>query len=173
MFLAEDRVIVARDPHGFRPLAMGQMELSGGRKCYVFASETCAFDLIGAVYMNDVEPGEMVIVGPEGLTRERYAPGAAARAVRFRARLFLAAGFDRLRPLRAGVARDAGPSAGARAARSTADVVVPVPDSGVAAALGYAAESGIPFRHGADPQPLRRADVHRALARRSAISASS
>ena len=74
VFLAQDRIIVARDPHGFRPLAMGEMEVSGGRKCYVFASETCAFDLIGAVYLHDVEPGEMVIVGPEGVTRERYAP---------------------------------------------------------------------------------------------------
>src|SRR5579884_1965256 len=52
--LAQDRVIVARDPHGFRPLAVGEMEISGGRKCYVFASETCAFDLIGAVYLHDV-----------------------------------------------------------------------------------------------------------------------
>src|ERR1700726_1292704 len=49
VFLAEDRAIVARDPHGFRPLAFGQMEMSGGGMCYVFASETCAFDLIGAV----------------------------------------------------------------------------------------------------------------------------
>src|SRR5216684_115048 len=73
VFLAEDRIIVARDPHGFRPLATGQMEFSGGKIAHVFASETCAFDLIGAVYMNDVEPGEMVIVGPEGVTRERYA----------------------------------------------------------------------------------------------------
>ena len=74
VFLASDRIIVARDPHGFRPLAMGQMELPGGEACYVFASETCAFDLIGAVYLNDVEPGEMVIAGPEGVTREHFAP---------------------------------------------------------------------------------------------------
>src|SRR5437762_3737353 len=74
VFLAEDRVIVARDPHGFRPLAAGQMEFSGGRIAHVFASETCAFDLLNAVYLNDVQPGEMVIVGPEGVTRERYAP---------------------------------------------------------------------------------------------------
>jgi amidophosphoribosyltransferase len=74
VFLAEDRIIVARDPHGFRPLAIGEMEVSGGRKCYVVASETCAFDLIGAVYLHDVEPGEMVVIGPEGITRERYAP---------------------------------------------------------------------------------------------------
>src|SRR5579862_4645989 len=64
VLLAEDRIIVARDPHGFRPLAFGQKEVAGGT-CNIFASETCAFDLIDAVYLNDVEPGEMVIVGPE------------------------------------------------------------------------------------------------------------
>src|SRR6266436_2498369 len=74
VFLAGDRIIVARDPHGFRPLAFGQMEMSGGKSCNVFASETCAFDLINAVYLNDVEPGEMVIVSKDGMTRERYAP---------------------------------------------------------------------------------------------------
>src|SRR5882762_3146641 len=74
VFLSKDSIIVARDPHGFRPLAMGQKELSGDRFSYVFASETCAFDLIDAVYTNDVEPGEMVIIGPEGMTRQRFAP---------------------------------------------------------------------------------------------------
>src|SRR5579862_7337818 len=74
VFLAEDRILVARDPHGFRPLAMGRLDGVDGKPCYVFASETCAFDLIGAVYLNDVAPGEMVIVGPEGITRERFAP---------------------------------------------------------------------------------------------------
>src|ERR1051325_5518619 len=74
VFLAQDHVLVARDPHGFRPLAFGRLELSGGRICYVFASETCAFDLISAAYLGDVEPGEMVSVGSEGMTRERYAP---------------------------------------------------------------------------------------------------
>ena len=54
VLIAQDSLIVARDPHGFRPLAMGQLELSGGRISYVFASETCAFDLIGSVYVGDV-----------------------------------------------------------------------------------------------------------------------
>src|SRR5262249_28091832 len=75
VFLARDRVIVARDPHGFRPLAFGTME-SGGRIAYVFASETWPFDLINAQYLNDVEPGEMICIGPEGMTRERYAPAS-------------------------------------------------------------------------------------------------
>src|SRR5438094_4632658 len=74
VFLARDQVIVARDPRGFRPLALGKLALDDGTTAHVFASETCAFDLINAEYVNDVEPGEMVCVGPQGLTRERYAP---------------------------------------------------------------------------------------------------
>ena len=69
--VANDSIIVARDPHGFRPLAIGRMNLSKG-PVYVFASETCAFDLIDAHHVGDVEPGEMVIAGPDGLTREFY-----------------------------------------------------------------------------------------------------
>jgi amidophosphoribosyltransferase len=147
VFLAEDRVIVARDPRGFRPLAMGQMELSGGRTCYVFASETCAFDLIGAVYMNEVEPGEMVMAGPEGLTRERYVPEQPRAHCAFEQVYFS-------RPDSIVFGRPVEQSRewlGRLLAREhpvEADVIVPVPDSGVAAALGYADESGIPFRHG-------------------------
>jgi amidophosphoribosyltransferase len=66
VFLAEDRVIVARDPHGFRPLALGRMQV-GVAEAYVFASETCAFDLIDAEYMGEVEPGEMVIANASGV----------------------------------------------------------------------------------------------------------
>jgi amidophosphoribosyltransferase len=145
VFLAEDRVIVARDPHGFRPLAMGQMEISGHRKCYVFASETCAFDLIGAVYLHDVKPGEMVIVGPEGVTREQYAPvGDLAQCV------FEHVYFSRPDSLVFGRAvaesREMLGRLLAREAPADADIVVPVPDSGVAAALGYSNESGLPYR---------------------------
>jgi amidophosphoribosyltransferase len=147
VFLAEDRIIVARDRHGFRPLAAGQMEFSGGRIAHVFASETCAFDLIGAVYLNEVAPGEMVIVGPEGVTRERYAPvGAQAHCV-FEHVYFSRPDsivFDRsVQESREMLGRLL-----AREAPADADLVVPVPDSGVAAAIGYAAESGLPFRHG-------------------------
>jgi amidophosphoribosyltransferase len=145
VFLAGDRIICARDPHGFRPLAMGQMELSGGRIVYVFASETCAFDLIGATYLNDVEPGEMVIVGPEGMTRERFAP------VRDKAQcVFEHVYFARPDSLVFGrpviESRERMGRILARCAPADADLVVPVPDSGVAAAIGYAAESGLPYR---------------------------
>src|SRR5215470_1323697 len=142
---AEDRVLVARDPHGFRPLAVGEMEAPGGRKAYVFASETCAFDLIGAVYLHDVEPGEMVIVGPEGMTRERFTPERPRAQCVFEHVYFS-------RPDSVVFGRSVQESREemgrllARECPADADLVVPVPDSGVAAALGYHAESGLPFR---------------------------
>ena len=143
VFLAKDRILIARDPNGFRPLAMGQME----NKSYVFASETCAFDLIGATYICDVEPGEMVIVGPEGLTRERYAPVRDQAHCVFE-HVYFARPDSKVfgRPV-----AESREMLGRLLARETfvdADVVVPVPDSGVAAALGYASESGIPYRQG-------------------------
>jgi amidophosphoribosyltransferase len=145
VFLAQDRVIVARDPHGFRPLAVGEMEISGGRKVYVFASETCAFDLIGAVYLNEVEPGEMIIVGPEGITRERYTPEQPRAQC-----VFEHVYFSRPDSVVFGRAvEESRENLGrllARECPADADLVVPVPDSGVAAAIGYSAESGLPFR---------------------------
>lgn len=145
VFLAEDRIIVARDPHGFRPLAMGQMELSNGRIAYVFASETCAFDLVGATYLNDVEPGEMVIIGPEGVTREWYAPPRDRAHCVFEHVYFSRP--DSIvfgRPVQA--SREQMGRLLARECPADADLVVPVPDSGVSAAIGYSAQSGIPYR---------------------------
>jgi amidophosphoribosyltransferase len=123
------------------------MELSGGRTGYAFASETCAFDLIGAVYLNDVEPGEMVIAGPEGVTRERYAP------VRDKAHcVFEHVYFSRPdsivfgRPVQK--SREMLGRLLARECPADADIVVGVPDSAVSAAMGYATESGLPYRQG-------------------------
>jgi amidophosphoribosyltransferase len=145
VFLAEDRIIVARDPHGFRPLAMGTLELENGARATVFASETCAFDLIGASYTGDVEPGEMVIVGPEGITREFYTrPENPAHCS------FEHVYFSRPDSIVFGKAvAESRERMGRLLAREHpvgADVIVPVPDSGVAAAIGYSAESGIPYR---------------------------
>ena len=145
VFLAEDQIIVARDPHGFRPLAMGKMELSGGRPCYVFASETCVFDLIDAVYLNDVQPGEMVIVGPTGITRERFAPEQPLAHCVFE-HVYFARPDSMVFGRSVQQSREALGCLLAREAPADADIVVPVPDSGVAAALGYASESGLPFR---------------------------
>jgi amidophosphoribosyltransferase len=145
VFLAQDRIIVARDPHGFRPLAMGRLELESGGFGTVFASETCAFDLINATYIGDVEPGEMVIIGPEGMTREHYTtPAAPAHCV------FEHVYFSRPDSIVFGKpvaeSRERMGRLLAREHPVDADVVVPVPDSGVAAAIGYASEAGIPYR---------------------------
>lgn len=145
VFLAEDRIIVARDPHGFRPLAMGEFTQPDGRKAIVFASETCAFDLVGATYTGEVQPGEMVIAGPEGVTRELYTPARKPAHC-----VFEHVYFSRPDSIVFGRAvAESREKMGRLLARQQpvdADVVVPVPDSGVAAAIGYASESGIPFR---------------------------
>ena len=145
VFLAQDRIIVARDPHGFRPLAMGRLDLEDGKTVTVFASETCAFDLIGATYVGDVEPGEMVIVGPEGMTREFYTrPEAPAHCS------FEHVYFSRPDSIVFGKpvaeTRERMGRLLAREHPVDVDVIVPVPDSGVAAAIGYASESNIPYR---------------------------
>ena len=114
VFLAEDRVIVARDPHGFRPLALGKLEDVRRRSRYVFASETCAFDLINAVYLDDVEPGEMVFVGPEGMTRERYAPERPRAQCVFEHVYFSRPDSIVFGRSGAGIPREPGPAAGAR-----------------------------------------------------------
>jgi amidophosphoribosyltransferase len=145
VFLAEDQIIVARDPHGFRPLAMGKMELSGGKPCYVFASETCVFDLIDAVYMGEVQPGEMVIVGPTGVTRERFAPEQPLAHCVFE-HVYFARPDSMVFGRSVQESREMLGCYLAREAPADADIVVPVPDSGVAAALGYSSESGLPFR---------------------------
>jgi amidophosphoribosyltransferase len=144
--VAGDSVIVARDPHGFRPLAIGRMNTSRG-PVYVFASETCAFDLIDAHYIGDVEPGEMVIAGPDGLTREFYTlPDRPAQCV------FEHVYFSRPDSIVFGVPVQQSRELMGRFLSEElpvqADVVVPIPDSGVAAALGYSHASGIPFAHG-------------------------
>ncbi len=143
--LAQDRVIVARDPYGFRPLAIGTLEREAGAPAHVFASETCAFDLINAAYVNDVEPGEMVIVGPEGMSRERYTPARQLSQCVFEHVYFSRP--DSIvfgRPVQE--SRENLGRLLAREAPVAADVVVPVPDSGVSAAIGYADEAGIPYR---------------------------
>jgi amidophosphoribosyltransferase len=145
VFLAEDRIIVARDPRGFRPLAMGKLEISGGKPAYVFASETCAFDLINAVYLGDVQPGEMVIVGPEGVTHERYAPEQPRSQCVFE-HVYFSRPDSFVFGRQVQDSRDLMGRLLARETPAPADIVVPVPDSGNSAALGYAAESGLPYR---------------------------
>src|SRR5437879_8599836 len=78
VMISPDRIFAARDSRGFRPLAMGRISQQEGQKqdTIVFASETCAFDLIGAIYEREVKPGELVVVGPEGITSRFYTSAA-------------------------------------------------------------------------------------------------
>jgi len=149
VMISPDRIFAARDPRGFRPLAMGRIPQQEGQKqdTIVFASETCAFDLIGATYEREVKPGELVVVGPEGITSRFYASAAPQSSC-----IFEHVYFSRPDSLVFGRAvQESREELGrqlAREAPADADIVVPVPDSGVTAAMGYASESGIPFRFG-------------------------
>ena len=149
VLMTPDRIIAARDPRGFRPLAMGRIPALEGQKrdTIVFASETCAFDLIGATYERDVKPGELIVVGPEGITSRFYSTAAPQSSCIFEHVYFSRPDsmvFGRaVQTSREELGRQL-----AREAPVEADLVVPVPDSGVTAAVGYAAESGIPFRFG-------------------------
>ncbi len=143
-----DRIFAARDARGFRPLCMGRIPASEGRtETIVFASETCAFDLIGANYERDVKPGEMIVVGPEGMHSRFYAPVLAQSSC-----IFEHVYFSRPDSMVFGrsvqESRDQMGRQLARESHVPADIVVPVPDSGVTAAMGYAQESGIPVQFG-------------------------
>jgi len=147
--MSPDRVLAVRDPRGFRPLAMGRIPALEGQKrdTIVFASETCAFDLIGATYEREVKPGELVVVGPEGISSRFYATAEKQSSCIFEHVYFSRPDsmvFGRaVQTSREELGRQL-----AREAPVEADLVVPVPDSGVTAAVGFAAESGIPFRFG-------------------------
>ena len=149
VMISPDRVFAARDPRGFRPLAMGRIPRQEGetQDTIVFASETCAFDLIGATYEREVKPGELVVIGPEGITSRFYATAAPQSSCIFEHVYFSRP--DSLvfgRPVQ--ISRENLGRQLAKEAPVDADIVVPVPDSGVTAAVGYAAESGLPFRFG-------------------------
>ncbi len=138
----KDRLVAVRDPHGFRPLALGR--LGDG---WVVCSETCALDLIGAQYVRDVEPGEVLMIGPDGLKSLRpFAPARLSHCVFehvYFARPDSLVFEESVNTVRTNFGRML-----AREAPVEADVVVPVPDSGVCAAVGFAEESGTPIRFG-------------------------
>jgi len=142
VMLFKDCVMAIRDPRGFRPLCLGQLG-----DAYVVASETCAFDLINATYLREVEPGEMVILDSRGVTSLRFAPPVERAQC-----IFEHVYFSRPDSLIFGRSvQESREMLGRRLARehpADADLVVPVPDSGVSAAIGYADESGIPLRFG-------------------------
>jgi amidophosphoribosyltransferase len=142
VMLTKDRLVAVRDPHGFRPLALGRLG-----NAYVVCSETCAMDLIGATYERDVQPGEVLVISAEGLRSLRpFVPARLAHCV-FEHVYFARPDsyvFGRsVNEVRTNLGRML-----AREQPVDADVVVPVPDSGVCAAMGFAEESRVPLRMG-------------------------
>ncbi|MEQ9814708.1 MAG: amidophosphoribosyltransferase [Azospirillaceae bacterium] len=142
--LAEDMVIGCRDPLGVRPLVLGSLVQNDGSVAHILASETCALDIIGADYVRDIEPGEMIVCDRNGLTSHRPFLRTANRFCVFEYIYFarpdsIVEGTS-VYEARQDIGREL-----ARESHVDADVVIPVPDSGVPAALGYSKECGIPF----------------------------
>jgi amidophosphoribosyltransferase len=140
--LTNKKLVGARDPFGIRPLVIGRLD-----GCPILASETCALDIIGATYVRDVENGEVVVFDDEGAHSHKPFPVMTARPC-----IFEYIYFSRPDSIVGGRnVYDVRKTMGGELAREApvpADVVVPVPDSGVPAAIGYAQESGIPYELG-------------------------
>ena len=142
VMLFKDSVYAIRDPHGFRPLNLGKLNGS-----YVIASETCAFDLINATYVREIEPGEMVILDGRGLTSLRFAPPVKPSQCIFE-HVYFSRPDSTIFGRSVQTSREMLGRLLAREHPVEADMVVPVPDSGVAAAIGFSEESGLPIRFG-------------------------
>jgi len=140
--MTNKKLVGARDPLGIRPLVIGKLD-----GCPILASETCALDMIGATYVRDVENGEVVIFDEDGAQSHKPFPPMAARPCIFEyiyfARPDSIVGGRSVYEVRKNMGAEL-----AREAMPIADVVVPVPDSGVPAAIGFAQESGIPYELG-------------------------
>ncbi len=147
VMMTRDRIFAARDPRGFRPLSIGRIKNPGEPDTIFFASETCAFDLLRAEYIRDVLPGELVMVSEDGLTSRQYSTGVPQSSCIFE-HVYFARPDSRIYGRWVQESRDQMGRQLARESGVAADVVVPVPDSGVTAALGYAEQAGIPFRFG-------------------------
>jgi amidophosphoribosyltransferase len=141
--LTEDKLLAFRDPNGIRPLCLGALDGGG----YVVASETCGLNVVGAEFMREIEPGELVVVDDSGLRSTRIALAGRPAMCIFEFIYFA-------RPdsyIYGSLIHEARRRMGAQLARTypvDADIVIPVPDTGWPAAIGYAEESGIPFGQG-------------------------
>ncbi len=145
LFLFADRIEAARDPYGIRPLCIGQTE----EDCFVAASESCALDAIGAKFIREVEPGEIVTLDKKGLSSRFFVtPGSITPAHCIFEHIYFAKQNSRffgenVHELRKKLGRQL-----AIEHPADADVVIPVPDSGTSAAIGFAEQSKIPFDMG-------------------------
>ncbi len=143
ILMTEKEMIVVRDPYGFRPLSIGEYD-----GAWIISSETCAFDLIGAQYVRDVEPGEILIINEDGLQSLTFSTAQRQTHCIFEFIYFSRPdsniyGNLSVNEIRKNLGREL-----ARKHGVEADLVIPVPDSGVPAALGYAEAAGIPFDFG-------------------------
>jgi len=141
--MAEREIIAVRDPRGFRPLSLGRYD-----GAWIVGSETCAFDLIGAEYIRDIEPGEMLVINDEGLTSIPFSKKEPRTQCIFEFIYFSRPDSNIFGCVNVNEVRKNFGKELARTYPVDADLVIPVPDSGVPAALGYAEESGIPFDFG-------------------------
>jgi amidophosphoribosyltransferase len=141
--LAGDTLFGFRDPHGFRPLVLGRLHGDP-----VLASETCALDLVGATFERDVRPGELVLADAEGVRVEQAAPEAERGALCIFEFFYLARPDTRLAGVEVHGARVRMGERLAEEAPADADLVLPIPDSGTPAAIGFSRATGIPFSEG-------------------------
>ncbi|MET3575563.1 amidophosphoribosyltransferase [Bhargavaea ullalensis] len=142
VMVTEDALIVAQDPSGIRPLSLGRLG-----DAWVVASETSAFDLIGAETVRSVEPGELLIINDEGLKSERFAP-KARRGICSMEYIYFSRPDSDIDGINIHMARKRLGKRLAQEVTIDADVVTGVPDSSISAAIGYAEESGIPYEMG-------------------------
>ncbi|WP_188690944.1 amidophosphoribosyltransferase [Pullulanibacillus camelliae] len=142
VMLTEDQLVIALDPNGLRPLSIGRLG-----EAYVVASETCAFDLIGATYERDVQPGELIIIDETGLSTERFS-SSVERAICSMEYIYFSRPDSNIEGINVHSARKRMGIELAKEAFIEADVVTGVPDSSISAAIGFAEATGIPYELG-------------------------
>jgi amidophosphoribosyltransferase len=147
LFLFPDRIEAVRDPWGIRPLALGKTD--DGK--WVVASETCAFEPIGAEFVRDVEPGEIVTIDDRGITSRTFAAPAVEKAHCVFEHVYFANPASRIFGQNVHIVREQMGRVLAREHGVPADFVMPMPDSGRSAALGFSKESKVPFEEGIVP----------------------
>jgi amidophosphoribosyltransferase len=140
LFLTPKALVAVRDPRGFRPLVLGKLN-----DAWCVASETCAFDLIDAEYVREVEPGEMLVISEHGVESRQPFPKKQPAVCTFE-HVYFSRPDSTIYGISVNQSRHKMGKQLALEQPVDADIVVPVPDSGVAAAIGYSSQSGIPFR---------------------------
>jgi amidophosphoribosyltransferase len=142
LIMTETELMVALDPHGLRPLSLGCLG-----DAYVVASETCAFDVVGAEYIRDIRPGELLIINDDGITSEQFAV-SSTKAICTMEYIYFSRPDSNIQGINVHTARKNLGKRMAIEAPIEADVVTGVPDSSISAAIGYAEATGIPYEMG-------------------------